>query len=93
MRDKERWLELCEQAAVEQDADKLFTLIHEITRLLDEKEQRLQARSKNLQQTLDEKNEADETLTKLAETANENASDKTSCGAKKPPSGNNRRIA
>lgn len=38
---KERWLELCERAAVEQDPVKLFKLIQEINRLLDEKEERL----------------------------------------------------
>ena len=38
---RERWLELCEQAAVEQDHDKLMALIAEIDRLLGEKEQRL----------------------------------------------------
>lgn len=38
----ERWQELCEQAAVEQDSAKLFKLIQEITALLDEKQQRIQ---------------------------------------------------
>jgi hypothetical protein len=38
---KERWLELCERAAVEQDAEKLVAIIHEIERLLEEKESRL----------------------------------------------------
>lgn len=37
----ERWRQLCEQAAIEQDPDKLIQLAHEITRLLDEKEERL----------------------------------------------------
>lgn len=37
----ERWRRLCEQAAVEQDPDKLLGLINEITQLLDQKEQRL----------------------------------------------------
>jgi hypothetical protein len=37
----ERWKELCEQAAVEQDAEKLLELTREINRLLEEKEQRL----------------------------------------------------
>jgi hypothetical protein len=35
------WRKLCEQAAVEQNPDKLMKLIREITRLLQEKEQRL----------------------------------------------------
>ena len=38
---KECWMNLCEQAAVEQDTQKLLVLIQEINRLLDEKEQRL----------------------------------------------------
>jgi len=41
MKDKERWRELCEQAAVEQDPKKLMVLVAEITRLLDEKQERL----------------------------------------------------
>jgi hypothetical protein len=39
---KERWMSLCEQAAQEQDPDKLMQLVEEITRLLDEKQQRLE---------------------------------------------------
>ena len=38
---KERWLELCERATVEQDTQKLMALIAEINQLLEEKEQRL----------------------------------------------------
>jgi hypothetical protein len=38
---KERWMELCEQAANEQDSEKLIELANEIVRLLDEKKQRL----------------------------------------------------
>ena len=38
---KERWMNLCEQATVEQDTQKLMVLIQEINRLLEEKEQRL----------------------------------------------------
>jgi hypothetical protein len=38
---KERWMELCEQAAVEQDHDRLMELVVEIDRLLAEKEERL----------------------------------------------------
>jgi len=37
----ERWKQLCEQAAVEQDPERLLTLIAEINRLLQEKEDRL----------------------------------------------------
>jgi hypothetical protein len=38
---KERWIRLCEQAAVEQDHEKLLKLVSEIARMLDEKEQRV----------------------------------------------------
>ena len=38
---KEEWMLVCEQAAVEQDSEKLMALIMEINRMLDEKEQRL----------------------------------------------------
>jgi hypothetical protein len=38
---RERWMELCQQAAVEQDSEKLLELTREINRLLEEKEQRL----------------------------------------------------
>lgn len=34
---KERWLQLCEQAAVEQDPNKILKLVTEINRLLVEK--------------------------------------------------------
>ena len=40
-KNKERWLELCEKAAVEQDGDKLVEQVAEINRLLVEKETRL----------------------------------------------------
>ena len=39
---KERWREVCEQAAVEEDPKKLADLATEIYRLLDEKRRRLQ---------------------------------------------------
>jgi hypothetical protein len=38
---KERWQELCERAAIEQDSDKLPELVKEIDRLLAEKQDRL----------------------------------------------------
>jgi hypothetical protein len=38
---KERWLELCEQAAEEQNPEKLLQFINEINRLLEQKEERL----------------------------------------------------
>lgn len=43
MKDKERWMELCEQAAVEQDPEKLFQLCLELDGLLAEKETRLRS--------------------------------------------------
>jgi hypothetical protein len=46
MKDKERWMELCQQAAVEQDPKKLMELVTEINRLLMEKEQRLKGLQK-----------------------------------------------
>jgi hypothetical protein len=42
MQDKtERWMELCAQAAREQDPTKLMALVEEITELLEAKERRL----------------------------------------------------
>ena len=38
---KERWVELCEQAATEQDEIRLMQLVQEINKLLIEKEERL----------------------------------------------------
>ena len=38
---KERWMELCEQAADEQDGEKLLAIVWEIERLLKEKEERI----------------------------------------------------
>jgi len=38
---RERWMQLCEQAAAEKDAHRLMELVKEINRLLAEKEQRL----------------------------------------------------
>ena len=43
MKNKEHWLELCEQAAVEQDPKKLMVLVEELNRLLKEKEQRVKS--------------------------------------------------
>jgi hypothetical protein len=37
----EKWMELCKQAATEQDSRKLMTLIDQITALLDAKQERL----------------------------------------------------
>jgi hypothetical protein len=41
MEDKEKWMQLCEQAAVEKDPAKLLALVAEINRLLEQKEKRL----------------------------------------------------
>ena len=41
---KERWMELCEQAANEQDSAKLHELVLEIDRLLREKQDRLKGK-------------------------------------------------
>ena len=41
---KERWFQLAQLAAVEQDPEKLIVLVQEINRLLDEKEARLNQR-------------------------------------------------
>lgn len=41
-KNKQEWEQLCAQAAVEQDSARLMELIQEITRMLDQKEQRLQ---------------------------------------------------
>lgn len=41
---KERWQILCEQAANEQDPQKLMDLVREINRLLEEKQKRLTAK-------------------------------------------------
>jgi hypothetical protein len=38
---KEIWQQFCEQAAVEQNPDKLLALVKEINRMLEEKENRL----------------------------------------------------
>lgn len=38
---KERWLELCEQAAKEQDPVRLLILVQEINHLLEQRESRL----------------------------------------------------
>jgi hypothetical protein len=38
---RERWMRLCEQAANEQNPEKLMELVKEITKLLDDKARRL----------------------------------------------------
>lgn len=41
MEDKERWMELCEQASEEPDPERLLELVQQVNALLDEKETRL----------------------------------------------------
>jgi hypothetical protein len=43
---RERWLELCELAATEQNPEKLLQYVQEINRLLDEKQKRVNQPSK-----------------------------------------------
>jgi hypothetical protein len=40
----QHWRELCEQAATEQDPNRLMELVNEINRMLSEKEERLKRR-------------------------------------------------
>jgi hypothetical protein len=40
MKDREKWMQLCEQASREQDPKKMIALTAEIIRLLNEKEDR-----------------------------------------------------
>jgi len=40
-KNQERWRELCEQAAAEQDPKKMLLLVREISKLLEEKQARL----------------------------------------------------
>jgi hypothetical protein len=42
---KERWMELCAQAAKEEDPERLFKLVQEISTLLEEKEARLKRKN------------------------------------------------
>jgi hypothetical protein len=44
---REIWMHLCEQAAVEQDPDRLMDLIKHINQLLEEKELRLKGNLNN----------------------------------------------
>jgi hypothetical protein len=43
---RERWVQLSQQASAEQDPDKLLELIQEINRILEEKETRLKRQRK-----------------------------------------------
>ena len=51
---REIWMHLCEQAAVEQDPDKLMDLIKQINQLLEEKERRLKGNLKSPNSDSDE---------------------------------------
>ena len=42
MRDEEKWMELCEQAAKEQDPEKLMALVQEIEALLQQREEQFE---------------------------------------------------
>jgi hypothetical protein len=44
---REQWQTLCQMAADEKDPDRLLALVQQITKLLDEKQQRLQALRRN----------------------------------------------
>jgi hypothetical protein len=44
---RERWMQLCEEAANEQSSEKLMALVKEIGILLEDKEQRLKGSAKN----------------------------------------------
>jgi hypothetical protein len=48
---KELWRELCEQAAVEQDRQRLHELVREVIRLLEAKEKRSQQPSSSTDST------------------------------------------
>jgi hypothetical protein len=43
-KNKERWMELCEQASKEQDPRRLSELVRQISQILEGKEQRLKGR-------------------------------------------------
>jgi len=40
LENREKWMELCEQASTEQDPEKLLALVQEINRLLEAKQER-----------------------------------------------------
>ena len=48
---RERWMQLCEQAANEQDPEKLMELVAEINRLLEAKDRRLKGDSSATEST------------------------------------------
>ena len=58
---KERWRELCELAAVEQDPQKLHELVKEIIRVLEAKEQPSQHASSRIDSTTHAAGQLDQT--------------------------------
>ena len=50
---REKWKELCELAAVEQDPEKLMALIHQINDMLEAKERRLKDRADSIRDKSD----------------------------------------
>jgi hypothetical protein len=50
---REKWMELCEQAAKEQDSEKLVELISQINQLLEAKERRLKSKASASEPTED----------------------------------------
>jgi len=65
----ELWKKLCEQAAVEQDPDKLLELTQEISRLLDEKEARLKGHHSHTSESVVKQIEREQNPIKIAELA------------------------
>lgn len=51
---RELWLELCEQAAVEQDPKRMLDLVKQINELLGQKERRLKAQQSSSSLKLDD---------------------------------------
>jgi hypothetical protein len=48
---EERWRKLCEEAAKEQDPDRLLELVREINQMLEDEERRLQGKPKGQDST------------------------------------------
>ena len=48
---EERWRKLCEEAAKEQDPDRLLELVREINQMLEDEERRLQGKPKSQDST------------------------------------------
>ena len=55
---KEHWRQLCEQAAIEQDPERLLLLVGEITELLQQKQERLSRQRFKAQSSGDTQNES-----------------------------------